>query len=97
VIQAPALLRGDVMTLRVIVALLVMLFFFVDRKGWSAETVQILDPGSSSSCGRWLENRTSHNYYTMEAWALGYLSGVAAYSEDLDPSRVPMLTPYPSG
>jgi hypothetical protein len=68
--------------MKVIVALLVMLS--LTGKAWS-ETVRTLGPGSSSSCGAWLENRRSSNYYAMGAWALGYLSGAATFSIDLDP------------
>ncbi len=68
--------------MKIIVALLVMLS--LTGKAWS-ETVQTLGPGSSSSCGAWLENRRSSSYNTMRYWALGYLSGAATFSRDLDP------------
>ena len=68
--------------MKIIVALLVMLF--LTGKAWS-ESVRTLGPGSSSSCGAWLEERTSSRYSFMGIWALGYLSGAATLSKDLDP------------
>ena len=41
--------------------------------------------GSTASCYRWLANRRSHNYAEMGNRALGFLSGVAVYSENLNP------------
>jgi hypothetical protein len=50
-----------------------------------SETVRTLGPGSSSTCGTWLGNRRSSSYNAMGTWALGYFSGAATYSADLDP------------
>lgn len=39
----------------------------------------------TKSCYRWLVNRASHNDSDMGSWALGFISSVAVYSEDLNP------------
>jgi hypothetical protein len=51
----------------------------------SAQDVQMLGPGSGSSCGRWLETRRSDTWHFMASWALGFLSGGAVFSHDMDP------------
>lgn len=43
--------------------------------------------GAIASCGRWLANRASGNYFDMGNWALGFLSAVGVYSVNLDPLR----------
>jgi hypothetical protein len=68
--------------MKIVVALLVML----SLTGIAlSDTVRTLGPGSSSTCGTWLENRRSSSYNAMGFWALGYFSGAATYSADLDP------------
>jgi hypothetical protein len=41
------------------------------------------------SCGMWLEYRTTYSNSVrtaqMEGWAIGYLSGTAVWSDNLDP------------
>jgi len=50
-----------------------------------ADEVQMIGAGSIASCGTWLSDRQTVAYYGMSNWALGFLSGAAAYSGKLDP------------
>ena len=68
--------------MNIIIPLVVMLSLY--GQAW-AETVRTLGAGSNSSCGSWLENRRSSSYSAMGNWALGFLSGAATFSRDLDP------------
>ena len=49
-----------------------------------AEDVQLLGAGAESTCETWLSDRQSLVSSKMENWALGYLSGAATWSPDLD-------------
>jgi hypothetical protein len=49
------------------------------------QSLQLLGAGSNASCERWLSDRVSNNYFAMGNWALGFLSGSAVYSNDLNP------------
>jgi hypothetical protein len=51
----------------------------------AADEVQLLGPGSNSTCGKWLADRQSGNAFSMSTWALGYLSGAATFSSILNP------------
>jgi hypothetical protein len=51
----------------------------------SPHAVRTTGAGSTKSCYRWLVNRASHDDSDMGSWALGFISGVAVYSEDLNP------------
>jgi hypothetical protein len=68
----------------VILAFLIMLL--LSGKA-NSEAVQLLGAGTSSSCGSWLADRASNNYLSRGNWALGFLSGAALYSGDLNPLR----------
>lgn len=50
-----------------------------------SQGLQLLGAGTNASCGRWLSDRQSNNYFPMGNWALGFLSGAAMYSNDLNP------------
>jgi hypothetical protein len=49
-----------------------------------SEGINTLGAGVKASCGSWLAGRASNNYFSMGNWALGFLSGVAIYSTDLN-------------
>jgi hypothetical protein len=52
-----------------------------------ARQVQLIGAGSTASCGGWLDaRRADKNIESMMAtWAVGYLSGVAEWTETEDP------------
>jgi hypothetical protein len=60
---------------------------------WSAtvqaETVEMIGAGVDQSCGSWVEARKQDGWraLAMQQWALGYLSGAAVHSENLNPLR----------
>ena len=59
----------------------------------SGRAATIMGVGITISCGGWVETRKTPNKTTFEEWALGYLSGVAMWSQispldGLDPSAV---------
>ena len=41
----------------------------------------------AQSCGKWLAERASNDYFTMGNWALGFLAGAATYGDILNPSQ----------
>jgi hypothetical protein len=47
---------------------------------------QMLGAGVAS-CGKWLADRASGDYYSMGNWALGFLSGVGWSSVGYDPLK----------
>lgn len=51
----------------------------------SGQSVQFLGAGARATCGQWLEDRKSGNYFGIGNWVLGYLSGVASASRSLNP------------
>jgi len=51
----------------------------------SSQAIQLLGAGTNASCGSWLAGRVSNNYFSIGNWALGFLSGAAIYSNDLNP------------
>jgi hypothetical protein len=69
---------------KVIVILCIILFAFTGK----ALSLSTIMGYGNSSCGTWLEQRRSLEYDGMKNWALGYLSGAAAYTDlDIDPLR----------
>ena len=50
-----------------------------------SQGVHLLGAGTNSSCGSWLADRATNNYFSMGNWALGFLSGVAIYGDNLNP------------
>jgi hypothetical protein len=46
---------------------------------------QVIAGAGAQSCGKWLEQRVSNDYFTMGNWALGFLAGAAYYGVNLDP------------
>jgi hypothetical protein len=53
----------------------------------AAETIQLIGSGVKQSCGSWLEARQqkSRDAVALQQWTIGHLSGVAVYSENLNP------------
>jgi hypothetical protein len=51
----------------------------------AADEVTKLGAGANATCGKWLADRQSGNYFSVGNWALGYLSGAAAFSQTLNP------------
>jgi hypothetical protein len=51
----------------------------------TADDVRTLGVGASATCGKWLADRQSGNAFLIANWALGYLSGGAVFSENLNP------------
>jgi hypothetical protein len=51
----------------------------------NAQAANIMGAGVKASCGKWLADRASGNYFIMLNWALGFLSGVGIYTKNLDP------------
>jgi hypothetical protein len=47
--------------------------------------VKTIGAGADSSCGKWLEERRTGNYFSMGNWALGYISGAAIWGDVGDP------------
>jgi hypothetical protein len=41
--------------------------------------------GGHESCGRWLEKRRTGQAFSMQTWALGYISGAAIWGQVGDP------------
>lgn len=70
------------MMMRVALALLVLATLSV-----GAEAVTTRGTGSTVSCGTWLEERrkNSDDSFRLRNWALGYLSGAAAWANSGDP------------
>jgi hypothetical protein len=66
----------------VFLAALVMLLINGEAR---SQQVQFIGAGANSSCGSWLADRASNNFFSKVNWALGFLSGAATYSEDLNP------------
>jgi hypothetical protein len=67
---------------------LVALFFLTVcavRPAAAADDVQLLGAGANATCGKWLADRESGFAFPLTNWALGYLSGAAMFSEDLNP------------
>jgi hypothetical protein len=50
-----------------------------------SDEVATLGSGSNLSCGRWVERRKTDSWHEQANWALGFLSGMAIGSTDLDP------------
>jgi hypothetical protein len=50
-----------------------------------ADDVRTLGAGANATCGRWSADRQSGNAFSVSNWALGFLSGAAAFSENLNP------------
>jgi hypothetical protein len=64
---------------------LIALIVFLIAGEAQSQTVKLVGDGANTSCGTWLESRrTTYNHY-MATWALGYLSGVAIWSQTLNP------------
>jgi hypothetical protein len=51
----------------------------------NAQAANTIGAGAKASCGKWLADRASGDFFSMGNWALGFLSGVGVYAEDLDP------------
>ena len=51
----------------------------------AADDVKTLGAGATATCGKWLADRQRGNYFSVGNWALGFLSGAAAYSPNLNP------------
>jgi hypothetical protein len=67
--------------MNVILAALILISLSISTE---AEGKQLFGAGASASCGSWLHDRESGDYYSMGNWALGYLSGIGIYTT-LDP------------
>lgn len=52
---------------------------------FAADDIQILGAGAKATCGKWLADRQSGNAFSVSNWALGYLSGAATFSQNLNP------------
>jgi hypothetical protein len=50
-----------------------------------ARQIKSAGAGAGATCGTWLADRQSGNWYSLGNWALGFLSGMAASTDDLDP------------
>jgi hypothetical protein len=50
-----------------------------------SQTKMTIGVGATASCGKWLSRRASGNWFDIGNWALGFMSGVAIYSDDLNP------------
>ena len=51
-----------------------------------ANAYTLIGVGANASCGKWLSERSSGNYFEMSNWATGFLSGAAWQSPiDADP------------
>jgi hypothetical protein len=79
-----------------IVLVIVLLLFSGDAHAQN-RSVHLVGSGAKATCGRWLANRASQDYFSMGNWALGFLSGVAVYTDDLDPLDEWTLTQYSTG
>jgi hypothetical protein len=55
----------------------------------TADDVQTLGAGARATCGKWLADRQSGNAFPLTNWALGFLSGGAVFSENLNPLEPP--------
>jgi hypothetical protein len=53
----------------------------------NSQPVRLMGPGAQSSCGSWLADRASNTSSLKGSWALGFLSGVAAFSPQFNPLR----------
>jgi len=65
-------------------ALIVLTICFA-RPAAAADEVKTLGAGANATCGKWLADRQSGNAFSMSNWALGYLSGAATFSQNLNP------------
>jgi hypothetical protein len=50
-----------------------------------SQAVRTAGAGSIERCDRWLKARKSRNFSDLGNWALGFISGVAIYTESLNP------------
>ena len=51
----------------------------------AAQQVTVMGAGADANCGKWLSERQQRDFLDMGSWALGYLSGVAMWSDEYDP------------
>ncbi len=66
-------------------ALVLLVICFARPAAAAADEVKTLGAGANATCGKWLADRQSGNYFSVGNWALGFLSGAAAYSPNLNP------------
>ena len=50
-----------------------------------ADDVKTLGAGANATCGKWSTDRQNGNAFPIANWALGYLSGAAVFSKNLNP------------
>jgi hypothetical protein len=53
----------------------------------AAQDVTVMGAGADASCGKWLSERQQGRFSDLSQWALGYLSGVAMWSDEYDPVK----------
>jgi hypothetical protein len=80
--RSGAVLARRRVTVKGVLALLIIIFIGGDAH---AQVSYSIVGAGAQSCGKWLADRASNDYWTMGNWALGFLAGAAAFGGDLDP------------
>ena len=68
----------------ILIAILLVLPASTVAQNVKSHSVRTAGAGSIERWERWLADRKSHNFSDMGNWALGFISGVAIYTEGLN-------------